>query len=64
MSQIQQRTEKEEEVQYRTPRKARATGYVTPIRAPSLIRNSLHPAYARNKYTPSPSSLYKDETSV
>jgi hypothetical protein len=27
---------------------------MTPIRTPPLTRNSLRPAYARNKYTPSP----------
>jgi hypothetical protein len=40
----------EEEPTYRAPSKARAVGFVTPLRQPALVRNSLRSEVARNRY--------------
>jgi hypothetical protein len=38
----------------RTPSKARAVGFVAPIRQPPVVRNSLRPVAARERYTHTP----------
>jgi hypothetical protein len=46
--------EEESQAPARTPSKARAVGVVAPIRKPALVRNSLRPATARDRYTQTP----------